>query len=189
MSEYFSYFPAIKYEGVAVRDITRRTNFVKDTLANPLVFLPYTIPEGMKPEDVSYNYYGSVAYTWLVLQANGMQDPYTDWPMDTLMFNEYLIAKYAELSGEKFYDVIAWISSFQNDENILFYYREMPSGEVIQVGPETFNTVDAALIEDFIPMRIFDYEMMLNESKRNIQLVDYEYRNSVVSQFGTLIVK
>lgn len=189
MSQYFSYYPIVNYEGVNVRDISRRAIFIRTSLTSPLLFLPYTIPSGMKAEDVAYHYYGSVDYTWLVLMANDMLDPYTDWPMEHDMFNSYLMAKYEELSGEKHYGVIEWISSHANDDNILFYYRTTQAGETIQVGPETFSSVDAAIIEDFVPMRIFDYESMLNESKRNIQLVDYAYRDNVVSEFATLIKK
>jgi hypothetical protein len=55
------------------------------------------------------------------------------------------------------------------------------------VGPETFSTVDAAVIEDFVPMRIYDYEVLLNESKRNIQLVDIAYRDTISNEFANII--
>lgn len=189
MSKYFSNFPFINYNGQKVRDISRRTNFIRSTLSNPMVFLPYTIPEGMKAEDVSYHYYGSVDYTWLVLLSNNMLDPYTDWPMDYGMFNEYLMAKYKELSGEEFYDIIAWTQNNNITENILFFYKELETGEIIQVGTETFDTVDAAFIDGFVAMRIYDYEELLNESKRNIQLIDYDYKDIITKEFSSIIKK
>jgi hypothetical protein len=187
MSQYFDFFPTIDYEGVEIRDISRRANFIRTNLSNPMLFLPFTIEDGMKAEDVANAYYGSVDYTWLVLLANDMLDPYTDWPMDHMVFTEYLMAKYAEQSGATFYDVIEWISSHNNPANILFYYRTTVTGEEILVGPETFSTVDAAAIEDFVPMRIYDYEVLLNESKRNIQLVDIAFRDTVANEFANII--
>ena len=189
MSVYFQKFPTVSYGGMKVRDISRRTNFIQSTLANPMLFLPYTIPEGMKAEDVAYHYYGSVDYTWLVLLANNLLDPYTDWPMDYDMFNDYLIAKYSEQANAEYYDVIAWTQNDTITENILFYYKELDTGETIQVGPETFSSVDAAFVDGFSVMRIYDHENLVNEAKRNIQLVDYEYKDMITAEFASLIKK
>lgn len=125
--EYFDKLPEVSYNNVLVKDISRRVAFLKKSLENPYVFLPYTIEEGDRAEDIAYHYYGDPNYAWLVYMANDIIDPYNEWPMDEETFNQYIIDKYAEKSGKTGYDVIAWA---QDDtkrfgDNIVYYYKEV----------------------------------------------------------------
>jgi hypothetical protein len=124
MTKYFENFPTVEYQGRIVKDITRRNNFLRSVTNNPYLFLPYTVSEGERPEDVARFYYGSVDYVWLVYLANNIVDPYHSWPMDEFTFNNYIITKYQEESGLTGDDVVAWTQS-DNDENIIYYVREI----------------------------------------------------------------
>lgn len=123
MTKYFENFPIIEYQGRKVRDITRRNTFIKGLSNNPYVFLPYTVKEGERAEDIAQFYYGSIDYVWLVYLSNNIIDPYHQWPMSEKTFNDYLVEKYAERSGLIGEDVIDWISDESNDENVLYYVR------------------------------------------------------------------
>jgi hypothetical protein len=132
MPRYFSRFPLTQYEGTNVRDITRRSKVVDDIRKDPFIFLPYTVKDGEKPEDLAYYYYGSVDDTWLVLLANNITDPYTQWPMDGETFNKYFIEKYSEISKRSGFDVIEWGLNETIDDNIVYYYREIDKEETFQ---------------------------------------------------------
>jgi len=121
--KYFEDFPIIKYEGRTVRDISRRASFVRAVANNPFVYYPYTVKEGERAEDIADSYYGSVSYVWLVYMANNIIDPYYEWPMDAQTFNDYLVAKYQEQSGEVGEAVIDWTKDPTIDENILYYIK------------------------------------------------------------------
>lgn len=123
-TKYFENFPTVNYDGVEIRDITRRNLFVKGVSTNPLAFLPYTVQEGERPEDIANWYYGSTDYTWLVYLSNNIIDPYHQWPKATEDFNNYLIDKYRDTSGKTGNDILDW-SREENDENIVYYYREV----------------------------------------------------------------
>jgi hypothetical protein len=124
--EYFDKLPEITYNNVLVRDITRRVSFLRQTVENPYVFLPYTIKEGERAEDIAFHYYGSANYAWLVYLANNIVDPYNDWPMDEDTFHNYLIDKYQEQSGgKKGWDVIAWTQDQTIEDNVVYYYKEV----------------------------------------------------------------
>ena len=125
MSEYFDKFPLIQYQDAVARNLTRRVNFMKNTVTKPFVFLPYTIEDDMRPEDVAYYYYGSTDYTWLVYLANNIIDPYHQWPLSQDNFHKYMIEKYAVQSGKKGYEVVDWTQNETIDENILYYYKEV----------------------------------------------------------------
>jgi len=124
MAKYFENFPIITYEGKQVRDITRRNQFVRNVSTNPLLYLPYTISEGERAEDIANFYYGSVDYTWLVYMANNIMDPYHEWPLSEAEFKDFLIDKYGNVSGRIGDDVVDWTQE-DNDENIIYWYREV----------------------------------------------------------------
>ena len=125
MSKYFSNYPLIQYQNKRVRDITRRSK-VRDTiLQDPYIFLPFTVREGEKPEDIARLYYGSVSDTWLVLLANNITDPYYQWPLSDEEFNQNFINKYSEVSGRTGFDVISWGQDENLTDNIVYYYKEV----------------------------------------------------------------
>jgi hypothetical protein len=123
-TKYFENFPIVKYDGVEVRDITRRNSILKSVMDNPLAYQPYTIEEGERAEDIAYYYYGSTDYVWLVYLANNIVDPYHQWPKNTEDFNNYLIDKYRDTSGKEGNDILDWTRE-ESDDNIIYYYREI----------------------------------------------------------------
>ncbi|MGY8864607.1 MAG: baseplate wedge protein 53 [Methylophagaceae bacterium] len=123
--KYFENFPIIEYEGRRVRDISRRSSFVRALSNNPYIYYPYTVSEGERAEEVAHFYYGSVDYVWLVYMANNIIDPYHEWPMDPQTFNDYIVEKYTEESGEVGEDVIDWTRDPSNDDNIIFYVKKV----------------------------------------------------------------
>jgi hypothetical protein len=123
--KYFENFPIIEYEGRRVRDISRRSSFVRALSNNPYIYYPYTVSEGERAEEVAHFYYGSVDYVWLVYIANNIIDPYHEWPMDPQTFNDYIVEKYTEESGEVGEDVIDWTRDPSNDDNIIFYVKKV----------------------------------------------------------------
>jgi hypothetical protein len=120
--KYFENFPTINDEGYNVKDITRRNSFTSIFADNPSLYLPFTVKEGERPEDIANYYYGSTDYTWLVYMANNIIDPYLQWPMAEADFNNYLIEKYGEESGRVGDEVVEWTRE-DNGDNIIYYYR------------------------------------------------------------------
>ena len=125
MTKYFQNFPTIEYNGRRVKDITRRNNFSRNISNNPYLYMPYTVKQGERPEDIAQHYYGSTDYIWLVYMANKIVDPYHQWPFDEYNFNQYLISKYTTQSGKIGEDVVDWTLDPEIDDNVLYYYREV----------------------------------------------------------------
>lgn len=94
MPKYFRYFPTVTHNNFRVTDITRRTRFFEKFQNTPYVFLPYTITEEDRAEDVSDLYYGSVDYVWTIYVANVIIDPQFDWPMTQRDLNAHIEDKY-----------------------------------------------------------------------------------------------
>jgi hypothetical protein len=206
MSEYFSNFPEQIYNNYLSLDITKRTKFKENTLTDPLLFLPYTVEDGEKPEDIAYYYYGSTEYVWLILLANDIIDPYYDWPMDQQFFYNYLMDKYADISGKTGYDIISWTKNENILSNIVYFYKE-EDGRILKVNNKTLvyeylydqlgnvlTTENGKYIytsvkpyEGYIAYRVFDYENDLNENKRQILVIDKQYLSQIEKELKTLM--
>ena len=94
MSNYFINFPSVKYGKHTAKDITRKAKVIEKLKSNPYSFLPYTIEEGLSPEDVAHYYYDDVSLSWLVLLANNIVDWQSEWPLTEQRLNQYIEDKY-----------------------------------------------------------------------------------------------
>ena len=186
MSEYFDKFPIVTYKGVQIRDITRRVRFLNSSISNPFAFLPYTVQQGDKPEDVAYYYYGSTEYTWLVYLSNNIVDPYHDWPLTESNFTEFLKSKYQKMSGQTGYKIIDWTQNETITDNIVYYYKDDPIHGIIKLSKESADQ-PGFVLGDWTAYRFYDYEQDLNESKRDILLVEKKYLREVDKAVSTKI--
>lgn len=205
MSNYFDNFPKTQYQKHTATDISRRVKFVDHYDNYEEIILPYTVEENQKPEDVSYLYYGTVDYTWLVCLINDVIDPYSDWVLPSHLFEKMLISKYADQSDEKGYDVIAWTMNTTLLDNIAHFEKNgiIYSKETIfvdYVDPSEYFKINGTKAQqqdltsktvfgDFEAVRIYEYEEAANESKRSIMLIDKAVVKKVVRDFKDIIRK
>ena len=184
---YFSKFPQIKYNNADVLDLTRRVKLANATRA--FNYHPYVVPEGFRPEDVAFQFYGDAEAAWLVLFSSEIIDPYTNWPksqnnLDSFIRKEYVTQRDAAVAsgytgnGEK--DVKIWTEDLTTNTNILRYksnrIRESGTGGVYINNATYAAHVDAGtLTSEWDPVRIYDHEFELNEDRRHIKLFKKEY--------------
>lgn len=201
MPNYFNYFPKVKYKNKAAIDISRKSQFVESALKNTTLLLPYTVREGERPEDIAFDYYGTIDYYWIILMANDIQNYYTDWVMDDQTLHKYIANKYAKISGETGAAVLSWTQNQKILENILYYLDE--DGNETSVDTLIIDRVPAQyhnlrktregqrfIIENFMdnvegytPLRIYDYENINNENKRKISLINRIYVEDTIADF------
>jgi hypothetical protein len=184
MAQYFKYFPTVKHNGVLLTDISRRVKLTNSILNNPYAYLPYTITAEDKPEDIAFHYYGSVNFTWLVYLSAGITDPYVDWPMTTRNFDRYFMKKYEERSGTTGQDVVVWGQDTSRTDNILYYKNTTNDTYISKDSAELSPIWDAS---QWAPVRYYDYEIELNENKRNINLLDRRYALQADSELKDLL--
>lgn len=201
MANYFKYFPKLTYQDEVVRDITKRPKFLDDLAQDAYTFLPYTVKDGETPHEVAQYYYGSPIYVWLVYMSNDIIDPYHDWPMETRYLERSIVAKYRTLAEENASttfrsnrglsdtdslsdrDVLEWTQYIPSPEdqedatntdnkNVLYYYNA--EGDRVSRDTYFYSGQDFSA---WSPRRIYAEEDRLNEAKRDIRLINKEYRD------------
>jgi len=188
---YFKFFPTVSYNGKSVVNITRRTAIQQQLYSSPIEFLSYTIADGEKPEDIALYYYGDIGKTWLVFMANNIIDPVSQWPLSNDDFDKMIIKKYSAQakainSAYVGNGVINWTQNASLTSNILWYQNV----ENNRISKDTYLlNADLGLITagDWFPVRIYDYELELNENKRNIFLFNRAYASQAESDLKGLL--
>lgn len=95
---FFAKFPTISYNGQNVVDITERVVLTNTPQNSPLLFHPFTLPDGMRPDTLAGQYYSDSYRDWLVWMSNGTMDPYYDWPVTDELVDELTINDYGTIA-------------------------------------------------------------------------------------------
>lgn len=95
---YFSRFPLLRYSSnntvTVTSDVLKRVAVNQKTKENLVLFDEYDIQEGETPETVSYKFYETTDYHWVILIVNDILDPRYGWPLKGDELYEYTAAKY-----------------------------------------------------------------------------------------------
>tara|TARA_B100001109_G_C18815935_1_gene452030 strand:- start:1 stop:618 length:618 start_codon:yes stop_codon:yes gene_type:complete len=203
MSNYFTYIPNRTYtfdkvknnSGILVdqlhkklvTDITMRTklkNSVKDTVFN---YYPYFVPDGQRPDNIAHEYYGSIKYTWIIFLSNNIFDPIFEWPMSAESLRKFIITKYGSLDNA--------ISTIHHYEEIIQPFVE-ETGDHPELAERTIE-IDEAGYRRLIQLGTgrekvvtnYQYELDLNDDKRNIRLIENIYVEDIVNNAKELFAK
>jgi hypothetical protein len=171
---------------MSVTDITRRVKIKDALLADPYAFLPYTIKDGERAEDIAYYYYGDQSKVWLVYLANNIIDPYTQWPMSNDNMAKTIAKKYKTQSGQLTDDAVVFWSMATNTSNNIVHYANNDDPTIL-VSKDTYTYNPAFISAQWTAVRVYDYEMQLNEDRRNIYLVNVAYANQVEADLETVL--
>ena len=192
MANYFRNLPRVGYDingtgkdsFVNVTNIMKRVKFKTTVLEDISNYYPYFVKEGERPDIISQVEYGNVGYAYLILLVNDIFDPNFDWPLNSQVFEKFIINKYGSvttaISGIKhYYQIIrAEVPRTGTSERI---------PEVKFAVDET--TYDSLGISDRTTLSNYDYEVELNDAKREIRLInpdfiqdiDYQVKRSLKS--------
>ena len=192
MANYFSSIPNVDYDinGTepnqfrSVTNIMQRIRFKPSVLENITDYYPYYVREGERPDIVSFNTYGTVAYSYLILLVNDIVDPLFDWPLPSRQFENYIIEQYGSVSAaqstNKYYYQIVRAEVARTGVS-----ERVPEYKII-VDQTTYNSLDSSVRS---AQNVYDYEVEQNDNKREIKLInpdfiqdiDYEVKTAFAS--------
>lgn len=201
---YFNRFPNLNYDltgnssnnPVVVKNIFFRFHILNSILNNSFVYYPYYVNDGETPETIAFRYYKDVTKHWVVMMANKIVDPQYDWPLAYDAFITYITNKYGSIANAQTqiynyqkvvtkHDSITGnitTNTFSIDLNT---YNNTPQKTFQQI-----NLVDGSTVAITTTTSIqmaFDYEMALNEAKKNIILIDKQYIQQIDQEFQNLV--
>lgn len=110
---YFSEFPNIFYRNSVAKNISARPFVKSNVLNNASLYYPYEMKEYERADLTSERIYQTPFNDWLIYLSNNISDPYHDWYMSQIDFENFIISKYGSVASAqeqiKFYRV-NWLS-------------------------------------------------------------------------------
>jgi hypothetical protein len=102
MARYFDRFPIVDYDGDIAKNILARVDFSEKTKRDIYSTFEFTLEEGFeRPDLLSYNYYGSSKFDWMIYLTNNIVDPYYDYYKSAEDFKSYMETKYGSNSNAR----------------------------------------------------------------------------------------
>ena len=204
---YFNSLPSIinadnQNNLYTLKNLVTRSKLVSTLAKNPLVFYNYSIQDTDTPEIIAHKYYEDSYRYWLVLLANEYMDPQWSWPLNSKQFTEYLTDKYKTEAGTQ--PVLEYTqTTVHHYEKLITSYDDGTQVTTIKniiIGEKEYNDmVEKEYTNRFNygdnikytltkkSVSIYDYEYQLNESKRNIKLINSIYIPEIELQFQVLM--
>jgi hypothetical protein len=196
--QYFNSLPKIRYVDqnnvtTVYTNLMARASVIPSILNNTLVYYSYDVQDGDTPEIIAYKYYGDVNRFWIVLYCNQLNDPQWDWPLSSNKFQKYILNKYntGNLNSTHHYERITTKTNINT--NTTTVDTETISQEVynsLQSNTTTTYTLGSETIHVNVAKSIvtnYEYENFVNESKRNIKILNKAYADKLESQFLELM--
>jgi hypothetical protein len=199
---YFRELPNLEYlspladrtsasEYITVKNIFKRVKIRDDLQSSFTVFNKYQISDGVRPEQVAEELYGSQNLDWVVLISAGITNVRDQWPLSSRDIYEYAEKIYgSSMNDVHHYETIEVKDS--TDRLIL------PKGKVVDYNfklprPEIDSSVNRSYVEYYdsglqemvkkfdivVSVTNYEYEEIKNEKKRGI----YVLRKGYLQQF------
>ena len=190
---YFRELPDLRYPSflpektssldyVEVKNIFRRAKLRDDLQNNFTLFDKYEVPMGARPDTVAEDLYGSAQFDWVVLTVAGILNVRNEWPLSDKDIYDYSFDKYGEsLNSVKFFET----KEVKDTSGRLI----LPKGKVVDSNftiPKPGEPT--ATLNPVTGISNYEYEVRLNEEKRNIFVVIEEYLQEFLSDMRDLMI-
>ena len=181
---YPSFLPdkTSSFDYVEVKNIFRRAKLRDDLQNNFTVFDKYEIPMGARPDTVAENLYGSSQFDWVVLTVAGILNVRNEWPLSDRDIYDYSFDKYGEsLNSVRFFET----KEVKDTNGRLI----LPKGKVVDSNftiPKPGEPT--ATLNPVTGISNYEYEVRLNEEKRNIFVLREEYLQEFLSDMRDLMI-
>ena len=190
---YFRELPNLRYPSflpektssldyVEVKNIFRRAKLRDDLQNNFTVFDKYEVPMGARPDTVAEDLYGSAQFDWVVLTVAGILNVRNEWPLSDKDIYDYSFDKYGEsLNSVRFFET----KEVKDTSGRLV----LPKGKVVDSNftiPKPGEPT--ATLNPVTGISNYEYEVRLNEEKRNIFVLREEYLQEFLSDMRDLMI-
>ena len=169
---YFNNFPTIMYDPTGdgsaklVTNIMKRVRMRANMKKNVIMLDKYDVKENETPEIVADKHHGSSYYHWVVMLLNDISDVNHDWVKSTRQLQKYLLSKYTEI---------------QLTETHHYEISQTSGDTTTKIEVENATYPSASIVTNY------EYEVALNDSKRQINLLRNDYLGFFTEEFASLI--
>ena len=198
MSNYFKQVPDFEYvsrlpdakisDYIPVKNLFKKGYLRDDIFQDLTFFTKYKVQGDDRPDNIAYSLYDDASLDWVILLSNNIINIQTEWPMPQADLDRYLLEKYGSYEAQEeihHYETIEVKNStgvviveegltVESDFSVEFYDWMIDSLETKQ-GITT-------------PISNYEYEMKIEDDKRNIFALKPRYLNIVKDDLEEMMV-
>lgn len=152
---------------IQIKNFLHRFAFLEDIKKDLSSWSYWTIRDKETPEILSYKLYNTSHLYWLICVFNNIMCIERDWPKNDKLVYEYSIEKYGAANINSIHHIEAEL-----DANEFSY----PPGTIVD-SSYSYNTTNISNLQ---------YEIVINDNKRNIKLIHPQYIPAILNQFHQL---
>ena len=199
MASYFRQVPNFEYvsriagsknisDYIVVKNLFKKGKIRDDIFQELAFFEKYKIVGNDRPDNVAFEVYRDSNLDWVILLANNILNIQSEWPLLQDDFDRHLVNKYGDYdvlySGIHHYET----SEVKNSQGVTI----VPSGLEVS-SPYTISYYDylTSLQVDTgniaVPVTNYDYEIKLEDAKRNIFLLKKEYLGIITNDMPEIM--
>lgn len=174
--EFFDKFPVVNYNGQNLFNICVRVGIPEKVKTYTSAYMPYNIQyEKETPETIAYDYYGAVAYWWLVTLANNVYDPYFDWLLDDRALDDCISTFYGSIANAQ--------------SQIAFYQRNTTAGDPYNIIiNSTSNTTQQPVSNStFTSISEYDKLKIDNEDLRQVYIIQQQFVDTLTTDLNKIL--
>jgi hypothetical protein len=185
---------------IILTNLLTRAKLLDELQNNPMLFYTYSIQDGDTPEIVADKYYNDPFAFWIVLYSNQILDPIWNWPLTYLEFLQYIDSKYATESADAdmtpFEYTNTTVKSYQKITRTTDNLSQIENVEYVTLTQSDYNSLTPSTETYTLPSgstcivsiektytTIYDYEYNLNETRRDIKLLNSTYLRQMEKTF------
>jgi hypothetical protein len=183
----FEYFPTIRYDIKKNMKYENMKNTMLRFKINQILktrraeYFSYSIEDGERADVLAYKIYEDATLDWLIFLTNDIYDPYYDWPLSQTDLISHIRSKYGSVPAAQ--SQVKEYRKILNPQSVLFDGTVIPKRTLV-IDSTTYSTLPISA-KEIISM--YDYELELNEKKRDIKLIEGRYIGSIISQIESLL--
>ena len=207
--KYFKTLPSILQPDdsgnyITSTNILTRGYLLPSLQNNVYLFYDYTLKDSDSPESISYKFYNDQYRYWMILYANNIFDVFSEWPKTYTNFMLFLNDKYGSLASNNNLTVLEYTNQtiHHYEQKIITTGSNVTDKTTItiEIDSNTYNNFvtttqtkqfpDGNTVTKQItvqPISIYQYEIDLNESKREIKLIKDVYAIDMEKQLTALM--
>jgi len=189
MSDFFKNYRTLYYNidkvkpvrGKLATNILSRVQIVDEVLQNVRSYYKHRIQEGERPDTIAEDYYKDSNLAFLIFLANNIQDPLYDWPLFGDNLTNFIKEKYGSVDSAR--------TSVHHYEQILRSGSDKTADtpkileKVVVVDKESYDLLDASKRKIIYN---YDYEIMKNNKKKTIVLIENTYSKQILNELKSL---
>ncbi len=191
MSSYFKQVPDFDYvsrlpdakisDYITVKNLFKRGEIRPDIFQDLATFEKYQIKGDARPDNVAYDFYQDATLDWIVLLSNNIINIQSEWPMVQVDFDRFVLDKYGT------YDTLNDTHHYETVE-----IKNSKGTVMLEKGLEVYSTYSFSYYDWWLDeqkdiltanciteVTNYDYELKIENAKRNIFLIKARYLNVI----------